>query len=679
MNASRIVLAAATASLAVITGAQAPASVLHAWQARDQMQARDQASRTGTGVIAGIITNDESTPQPMKRAQVLIINAESAFTRTAYTNDAGRFSLTGLPAGRYTLTATKAPYLRTSYGAKRYDRPGTPITLKDGAQITDITLKMQRGAVLGGVITDENGQPAFGINVRVMQVRVQNGERTFVPVATSNMMGESTDDRGMYRFFGLPPGDFVISASPRLFGGEVRAMTDGEIRAVMNALQQQQQAAAQRATPGATTAGVPQPTPTPTPKPESDTVTVGYSNVYFPGTTVPAMASTVTLGPGEERMGVDFPIRLVRTARIEGNVLVPANVRPQSVQLMLAPAATTAQPAALEMIAANRATPDAEGKFTFTAVPPGQYSIVARATAGAPGAPPPPPPPGAAMGQGTIQFRTVEAVAGGGAPMMILPEMTGGGDPNAPVFWGQTDVSVDGASLSGLSVSLQPGMTITGRINFKATRLTPETDLSRARLTLSPVQTPGVARISLGVPVARIEPNGQFQITGVTPGRYRLNGMVPLPQGSAPGVNWTLLSVGAKGQDVLDFPLDIAPNDEIKDVVVTFTDAVQEVNGTLQDATGRPAPDYTIVLFAADSRYWTAPSRRIRSNRPGTDGRFTISGVPPGEYRLAALVDVAPGEINDPAFLEQLVAASVKITVAEGERKTQDLRIAGGL
>jgi hypothetical protein len=134
-----------------------------------------------------------------------------------------------------------------------------------------------------------------------------------------------------------------------------------------------------------------------------------------------------------------------------------------------------------------------------------------------------------------------------------------------------------------------------------------------------------------------------------------------------------------KGQEALDFPVDILPNEEIKDVVVTFTDATQEVNGSLQDAAGRPAPDFTIVVFAADAKYWSTPTRRVRSTRPGTDGRFTVSGLPPGEYRIAALVDVAPGEINDPAFLEQLVPASVPFALAEGERKTQDLKIAGGL
>jgi hypothetical protein len=45
-----------------------------------------------------------------------------------------------------------------------------------------------------------------------------------------------------------------------------------------------------------------------------------------------------------------------------------------------------------------------------------------------------------------------------------------------------------------------------------------------------------------------------------------------------------------KGKDVLDFPLDIGPGEEIADVVLTFTDATQQVGGTLQDATGRPRP-----------------------------------------------------------------------------------------
>ena len=82
MNA-RKVFAAALVALALGLPA------LHARQARDQMQ----APKTGTAAISGVILTDENTPQPIKRATVMVINAESAFTKMAYTNDTGRFRL----------------------------------------------------------------------------------------------------------------------------------------------------------------------------------------------------------------------------------------------------------------------------------------------------------------------------------------------------------------------------------------------------------------------------------------------------------------------------------------------------------------------------------------------------------------------------------------------------------
>ena len=42
-------------------------------------------------------------------------------------------------------------------------------------------------------------------------------------------------------------------------------------------------------------------------------------------------------------------------------------------------------------------------------------------------------------------------------------------------------------------------------------------------------------------------------------------------------------------------------------------------------------------------------------------------------------MDILPNEVNDPAFLEQLVGASVPFPLKQGEKKTQDLKIAGGL
>ena len=203
-------------------------------------------------------------------------------------------------------------------------------------------------------------------------------------------------------------------------------------------------------------------------------------------------------------------------------------------------------------------------------------------------------------------------------------------------------------------------------------------ELGRVRVSVVPAPTAGGVTVMMGGPTLQMDPAGKFTVTGVTPGRYRLTGNAPVAPGTGPGITWTLRSAMVKGRDVLDFPLDIGPGEEVADAVLTFTDATQQVAGVLQDASGRPAPDYTIVVFASDKAYWTPLSRRIRTVRPGTDGRYTVANLPPGEYRIAALVDIAPGEANDPAFLEQLLPASYQFSLGDGERKVQDLRIAGG-
>lgn len=74
--------------------------------------------------------------------------------------------------------------------------------------------------------------------------------------------------------------------------------------------------------------------------------------------------------------------------------------------------------------------------------------------------------------------------------------------------------------------------------------------------------------------------------------------------------------------------------------------------------------------------FWRLGARRVASTRPGDDGRYVVPGLPPGEYYIAAVTDHAPEDLADPVWLAALVPASVKLTLAEGERKTQDLRIA---
>jgi hypothetical protein len=129
-------------------------------------------------------------------------------------------------------------------------------------------------------------------------------------------------------------------------------------------------------------------------------------------------------------------------------------------------------------------------------------------------------------------------------------------------------------------------------------------------------------------------------------------------------------------RDLLDFPLEITTNStDVSDVVLTFSDRHSELSGTLETAGGQPASEYTIVVYAADRALWRPGARRVRSVRPANDGRFVLADLPAGDYLIAALTDVAPDDWRDPAFLEALGPASVKITIADGAKVTQSLRM----
>jgi hypothetical protein len=261
-----------------------------------------------------------------------------------------------------------------------------------------------------------------------------------------------------------------------------------------------------------------------------------------------------------------------------------------------------------------------------------------------------------------------------------------GQGPIAQVLWAAADVSVGGQPLPDIVLNLQPGMTVSGQVRFEGAAQ-PPADLTAVRVSLTG-RGPQAFEIG-GIPPTQADASGRFSIPGVSPGRYSLTATMAAGGGgrggrggaaAAPGAAgpWTLQSAMYNGQDLLDFPVDIAPNQSLQNVTLIYTDKVQELTGTIQDTSGRPTSDFTIIVFPSDPRFWMPQARRITATRPGTDGRFTFRGLPAGDYRLTAVTDVEPGEWYDPAFLNQLGSVSIPISLTEGQRKVQDIRLAGG-
>ena len=132
-----------------------------------------------------------------------------------------------------------------------------------------------------------------------------------------------------------------------------------------------------------------------------------------------------------------------------------------------------------------------------------------------------------------------------------------------------------------------------------------------------------------------------------------------------------------EGVDVLDAPVVVRGSVAVPEVVITLTDSRSEVSGVLQGPDGRALADDTIIVFAADPQFWTPRSRRAQATRPATDGSFSVRDLPAGEYVIAAVADVEPGQWRDPQFLAELAPYGIRFSLADGEKKVQNIRIGG--
>jgi hypothetical protein len=212
----------------------------------------------------------------------------------------------------------------------------------------------------------------------------------------------------------------------------------------------------------------------------------------------------------------------------------------------------------------------------------------------------------------------------------------------------------------------RPGARVSGHVVFDGTAPPPPAQrLQQLIVSLASVDSrPFMA----STPTARLNPDGQFTTAGYAPGRYTINV-------AAPGPEWTLRSVMVNGVNVIERPLDLG-TDDIAGAVVTFTDRVTELSGTV---TGDAAltDGATVTVFPADYQAWIANGlspRRTASTVVSKNGTFTLRLSLPGDYFVAALgADTAPDQ--DPQFFAALAKFATRITIAEGDKRSLPLTV----
>jgi hypothetical protein len=195
---------------------------------------------------------------------------------------------------------------------------------------------------------------------------------------------------------------------------------------------------------------------------------------------------------------------------------------------------------------------------------------------------------------------------------------------------------------------------------------------------------------------AQTDASGAFHMANVPPGRYRANVVVlgpgrgagaggggrggggagPLQMAGAPAASWQLKSVMSGDVDAIDHPIEVTQNAAPADLVATFTDRLGEISGAVRNGAGQPVSDYRIVVFSADKTVWGTSSRRMRAPvQTERDGTFRVENLPAGNYFLAAVTDMDQDDLTNMAFLDDLAKQAIPITLGDGEKKVQEIRV----
>ena len=280
----------------------------------------------------------------------------------------------------------------------------------------------------------------------------------------------------------------------------------------------------------------------------------------------------------------------------------------------------------MEDSAVEGARPNLEGRFRFTNVPPGRYKLILRETADR---------------QSDVRFAAA------------------------------ADVVVADQDIGNVVLDLQPGATVEGKVVFSGTARPPSA-IARLHVRMDP-HPPGPMAASWGPSIGSPDASGRFVLSNVFPGQYRISASFREETG------WFVDSATLAGRDVLDQSLEVKANQSVTGVVVTLTDQRAELSGTIVTDSGEPAPEYLILVYPSDQRYWgTRSGRMLVARGGGDDGAFVIHGLRAGHYRVATLLDAEFGAWFDPEFLRQLESSSSPLSIAHGEKKRLNLRVPHG-
>ncbi len=512
---------------------------------------RNQARRQSTapaqgpgGRVAQAIQTAQNTQsiQPIAPSQVI-------------TDDDGNFEFSNLLPANYAISAAAPGYV-SPLPEDDEDEVGNRSNLYRLGDVANITLV--KGGVITGKILNANNEPLTGVTVNAVRIGNLKGEPDELSAARGFARGWRTDDRGLYRIYGLNPGMYIVQA------GQIGQGNRG---------------------PGAMLSPFANDAPT-----------------YYPSSSRDA-AMPLPVHPGSELSGIDIRYRGEKGRTVGGKVILAPTARPTTTQptptnfgtieIRLYVAGTDS------VIATTFQNERANSGFAMYNLPDGEYEIFARR-------------PGTAGESDSVSERR--------------------------------PVSVRGADVSGIQLSLTPLALLSGKVLLEKPLACPSPRQSFLEEVFLMAQRETATSSSRAVaPQSAVPmPNGEFTLRNLEVGRWRL-------QTQLPDENWFLRSIkavastttaaprrtpGAAATPLANFGqtgIQLKSGEKLTGVIVTLAEGAAGLKGTTDNARGKQQ----IHLIPAEKENADDVLRYAQTNTTG-EGAFQFKHIAPGRYFVLA-------------------------------------------
>jgi len=161
-------------------------------------------------VVEGVVL-ESGNNRPVPSVLITLSSSESRMPARALSNEAGRFRFVGVPPGQYSISTIKEGFTRGRLSPKKSGVGGS-LTLEAGDHLKDIVLRVSATGVILGTVLDAKGEPMQNAEVTALRAQYVNGRKKWARVA--NLREAITNNAGVFRMFNLDPGQYRLVFAP---------------------------------------------------------------------------------------------------------------------------------------------------------------------------------------------------------------------------------------------------------------------------------------------------------------------------------------------------------------------------------------------------------------------------------------------------------------------------------